>query len=91
MTAKPRKPLLLNLTWASVACSVMVGLYVAAYLGWITLYAYGMIDSDTCLAGEHTFFRPIIWYYHSDMPGAEAGGRLLDWCCEHILDAPDSP
>jgi hypothetical protein len=73
MTAKPRKTLLVNLTWTAV---LVAGLYVTA---WIvlpyTMYRWGFPRYATWDTVEPVF-APLDRYCGSDLPGAMS---LREW------------
>ena len=80
MTAKPRKPLLVNLTWAGAALFGLVVMYVGAWAatGWAA--SRGVISGPTLEMLDGTVFLPFGWYMRSDLPGA-------DWlyeCCGKV-------
>jgi hypothetical protein len=71
MTANPRRPLLVNLTWAGVLLVGLALLYPAAWL----LASWSMHnDRISCETAEavRTAFWPIIRYCDSDLPGSDA-------------------
>jgi hypothetical protein len=77
MTAKPRKPLLVNLTWAVCLTVILLVLYVGAYVGSWWLVGADLLPEPVWIALDATVFAPLIEYENSDWPGA----RLLsNWC-----------
>ena len=61
MTAKPRKPLLVNLTWAGVLVFVFVPvLYVLSYAPAVQ-WKCGQTGSMTIDGGELPIYQPVDW------------------------------
>ena len=89
MTAKPRKPLLVNLTWAGVALLVALVFYVASFgaAAWMFGADWIVLESRTDLVLRHIVHRPLWWL----MDEAEwSGEEVLDdywvWCWGHGYD-----
>lgn len=79
MTAKPRKPLLVNFAWAAVLLAVLCAVYVSSYLACCWLAARGTIGGDTARICVTAFY-PLQRYRQSDLPGGETLNRLT-WRC----------
>lgn len=77
MTAKRRKPLLVNLTWAVVAICLV---YVASYFACSAMLGAEWLSEDAVVAMDQSVFYPLIWYTHSGLPGSETFTRVSMWC-----------
>lgn len=80
MTAKPRKPLMVNLTWAGAAMVGIAVLYVASFCGMAVLMGRDVIPLKTGHDLQLTIYRPIIWYAENDLPGGAPLMRLAAEC-----------
>ena len=75
MTGKPRKPLLVNLTWAAVLLFAPVA-YVLSWGVLIYGFSKGDVTPEAIGTLEDTVYRPIIWYITKEYPGS---GWLMDF------------
>jgi hypothetical protein len=77
MTAKSRKPLLANLTWA--VALALIGLpivYVASYLAISALIGVGVVTELDVRPLDDTVYAPILWYEGSGWIGSDTFTRI---------------
>ena len=77
MTAKPRKPLLVNLTLVAATGCLM---YVASFLACSAMLGAGWLGEDAVMALDKTVYYPLIWYTNSGWPGSAVFSRVSMWC-----------
>ena len=77
MTAKPRKPLLVNLTLMGVAVCFA---YVASFLACSAMLGREWLSEDAVMAMDETVFYPLIWYTNSGLPGSGTFSDVSMWC-----------
>ena len=78
MTAKRRRPLLVNLAWCIVPAA-----YFASWLALHWLYGRGVFSLDTARTIEKTVFLPLRWYSgDSGLPGGDFLLQLADRCID---------
>ncbi len=83
MTTKPRKPLLVNLTLASVLFFVLPALYLASYGPYTWLKTSGSFRSDILT----WMYGPAIRYQYSELPGSDRYAAYLDWFWKDGMDS----
>ena len=80
MTAKPRKALLVNLTWAAALLVGFPAAYVASFCFAYWLVGIGAIGFPTVHTLEETVYRPLSWYMGEEWPGSLQLERATKWC-----------
>jgi hypothetical protein len=86
MTAKRRKPLLVNLTWVCVL--VAPAAYFGSWLGLSWLYGRGVLGLETAVTLETTVYRPLNWYSaESGLPGGEFLIHMAERCVTAGIDS----
>jgi hypothetical protein len=80
MTAKPRKPLLVNLTWAVVLAGLGLPAYVASFGVVCWLDGRDTVDPGTAETLYGTVYRPIVQYGLAGLPGDDSIYVFGEWC-----------
>ena len=81
MTTKPRKPLLVNLTWATVLLVALGTLYILALGATCWCYGRGLISEESAwLRVTDVAFVPVDSYINHDLPGSRRLEVYQIWC-----------
>jgi hypothetical protein len=88
MTARPRKPQLVNLTWAAVLAVLVVAAYIASAGGVYWLRGTGTISYDTGTRLDDTVYGPLQWWIDTRRPGWHTLLTFELWCYVHGDGAP---
>jgi hypothetical protein len=90
MTAKPCKPLLVNLTWAGVLSVALLAGYVASLGGVCWLLGAGRISAETYTLLTDTVYAPAVLLTESHAPGSRTLSVFCLWCLHRGLGDPIS-
>ena len=90
MTAKPRKPLLVNLTWVGVLVVALPTVYIGSFGFACWLDGRGVANFEYSERHGNAVFEPIWWWAMHEHPGAKRLVVFSDWCYWHGVGDPKS-
>src|SRR5687768_5283765 len=79
MTAKPRKPLMVNVLWTVGLFATILAAYVGSFAAVHWMSGSGLISGETCDVFRNTLYRPILWWESADLPGGGKLRVLAEW------------